>query len=127
MFVENVILCALAGASARLPIAGRCRPSAATRPSLEDRGGDGRTSAAGSAPAWAPEARSGAGEHGGLDLVDVALEPGHDGRVAVHHVIQDRPAVRQQGGQDGPADDAGQVSWAAGADAAGRGQFLACS
>jgi hypothetical protein len=41
--------------------------------------------------------------------------------------IQDRPAVRQPGGQDGLADDAGQVSWAAGADAAGRGQFLACS
>ncbi len=31
----------------------------------------------------------------------------------------------QQGGQDGPADDAGQVSRAVGADAAGRGQFLA--
>jgi hypothetical protein len=35
--------------------------------------------------------RDGAGEHGGLDLVDVAFEPGHDGRVPVHHLIQDRP------------------------------------
>ena len=35
--------------------------------------------------------RDGAGEHGGLDLVDVAFEPGDDGRVVVHHLIQDRP------------------------------------
>ena len=36
----------------------------------------------------------GAGEHGGLDLVDVAFEPGDDGRVSVHHLIQDRPQRR---------------------------------
>ncbi len=35
--------------------------------------------------------RDGAGEHGGLDLVDVALEPGDHGRVSVDHLIQDRP------------------------------------
>jgi hypothetical protein len=41
--------------------------------------------------------------------------------------IQDRPGGQAAGWPDGPADDAGQVSWAAGADAACRGQFLACS
>ncbi len=38
--------------------------------------------------------RDGAGEHGGLDLVDVAFEFGDDRRVPVHHLIQDRPQRR---------------------------------
>src|SRR5215813_11388735 len=35
--------------------------------------------------------RDAAGEHGGLDLVDVALEPGNDGRIVVNDFVQDRP------------------------------------
>ena len=35
--------------------------------------------------------RHAAGEHGRLDLVDVPLEPGNDGRVIVNDLVQDRP------------------------------------
>ena len=35
--------------------------------------------------------RHGAREHGGLDLVDVTFEPGHNRRVPIHDLIQDRP------------------------------------
>jgi hypothetical protein len=37
---------------------------------------------------------SGAGEYGGFDLVDVALEFGHDWRVTVHYLVQDCPQCR---------------------------------
>src|SRR5215471_7710539 len=35
--------------------------------------------------------RDAAGEHRGLDLVDVALEPANDGRVVVNDLVEDRP------------------------------------
>ena len=38
--------------------------------------------------------RDAAGEHGGLDLVDVALQPGYHGRVVVNDLVQDRPERR---------------------------------
>ncbi len=48
--------------------------------------------------------RDAAGEDGGLNLVDVVLQPGHHRRVPVDHLIQDRPERRYaaEGQQLGP-------------------------
>jgi hypothetical protein len=59
--------------------------------------------------------RDRAGEHGGLDLVDVAFDLEDDGRVRVHHRVQDRPEDRHAArGQQfrpllQPLPDAGQI------------------